>query len=224
MRLIRRCLRAKVSARDNEAGWTLVELMIAMGIASIALVLIIPVLTSVNVVVNSGASSSNATAVARNGIRQLTADIGSANANNVCVPTSPTTMAVCPAGGIASGTGSTLRVLSNVNNVCTWVQWSVSGNTLNQQSWPATSVSGTVTAPAVPIVGGLANSVSQPVFTLSSAVNSVDVQLVVRGSTRDANSASSTANTAAGTGSQTVSLQTTVNVLPSSTNTPSGAC
>jgi type II secretory pathway pseudopilin PulG len=224
MHLTFESVRARKARDVAEAGWTLVELMVAMGVASIALVLVVPVITSVNVVVNSGASSSNATAVARNGLRQLTADIGSTNANNVCIPSSPTTMGVCPAGGIASGTGSTLRVLTNVNNVCTWVQWSLSGNALSQQTWPSTSVSGTVTATGVPIVGGLANTASQPVFTLTSSVNSVDVQLVVRGSMRDSNSVSSTANTSAGTGSQTVSLQTTVNVLPSSPITPSGAC
>ena len=220
---VRRALRQR-REQGADAGWTLIELLIAMAVTALALTVVLPVLVSVNYVVNSGTSSSNAAAQARNGLRQLTTDISSANANNVCIPSSPTTMAVCPSGGIASGTGSTLRVLTNLNNVCTWVQWQVTSGSLTQQSWPAASVSGTVTATPVPVVRGVVNSTTPPVFTLTSSNSFVAIELVVRGSTGAATAIPSTANTSASSGSQTVTLETSASVLPASSATPSGAC
>jgi type II secretory pathway pseudopilin PulG len=221
---LRRALRRR-REQAGDGGWTLIELMIAMVVTALALTVALPVLVSVNYVVNSGTSSSNAAAQARNGLRQLTTDITSANANNVCIPSAPTTMAVCPSGGIASGTGSTLRVLTNLNNVCKWVQWQVTSGTLTQESWPATSITGAVTATPVPVVNGVVNNSStQPVFTLTGSTSYVAIWLVVRGSTGTAAALPTTANTSAYTGSQTVTLQTSASVLPASAATPSGAC
>jgi type II secretory pathway pseudopilin PulG len=177
---MRRLRQRATSERDE--GWTLIELVTAMAITAVAMALVIPVLVTVTHVTNVSNSSSFASAQGRNAIRQLAADIGSANNNNECFPTlaypgpppnasagpPPTTdqadvIGPCQVSPLKNG--SILRVLSNVNNNpfsstgCTWFQWSVDNSTdatagwLMQQSWP---VGATTAAPAIPLAGPLA--------------------------------------------------------------------
>ena len=57
-----------------------------MVITAVALALVIPVLTTVTTVTSSTNSGANGTAQARQVLQQLSSDIGSATAANVCFP------------------------------------------------------------------------------------------------------------------------------------------
>ncbi len=97
---------AERSPRDREDGYTLIELLISMAVTALALTLLIPVIVTVSGVSNATGSSSNANAQARQALLQLSADVGSANSNNVCFPpTGQTAVSVtCPTGGTSGNT------------------------------------------------------------------------------------------------------------------------
>ena len=218
-------------ARGDDAGYTLVEIMVTLTVMAVALALIFPVLVTVTSVTSQTASSSNANAEARNALEQLTTDIGSTNANNVCFPSS-TQLAVsttCPAGGTTYG--NTLRALSNVFGTCRWLQWTVdpTTSTLTQTTWPTTWTSGSATPVPVTLAGPVANvnSTLYPVFSMATTPVSassplttslVNIQLYLKGSTGTALNAAK--YSAAGT--QYVFLQTSVSVL--SSTLAAGSC
>jgi hypothetical protein len=200
-----------------------------MAVTAIALALIIPALVTVTSITSSSSSSSNANAEARNALQQLSTDISSANANNVCFPSSAQTAVSdsCPTGG--STNGNTMRILTNVFNTCQYIQWTVDSttNALTQQSWPSswTNASGTpaVTTLATPVV----NSTSTPLFALATSAVSgspstttslVNVQIYLEGSTGTAQAAPSYSKP----NTQYVFLQTSVPLLTSTQ--PSGSC
>ena len=233
-------------ASGRDEGWTVIELVSAMAITAVALALVIPVLVTVTHITNVSNSSSFASGQGRNAIRQLAADIGSANNNNECFPTlasvgPPATtdqadvIGPCAYPDTASKNGSILRVLSNVNNNpfsstgCTWFQWRVDTSAdatagwLMQQSWPVNWVPADGTPPQVPLAGPLAldanglNPNGSPLFTLDSTGKIISVNLYVKGSTGNASSAP-----AHSSDSQSVFLQTAVNLILSTL--PVGTC
>jgi len=214
------------SEDSPDGGFTLVELMVSLTITAMALTLVLPILTTVTTVISSTDSSSNASGYARDALLQLSSDLGSANFGNVCFPTTAQALVIGPCQYPDSGTtsGSTVRVLSNVNNSCEWIQWSVDPSTtdstagwLLQQSW----VNGATSAAAAgPVVGPLANDfATQPLFTLDTSNFVIHVQLYLKGSIGNAPSA---ANHSAQSGSQSVFVQTSVTLVQSSQ--PVGSC
>jgi prepilin-type N-terminal cleavage/methylation domain-containing protein len=227
MTRIRKGTRARRHLRadsTNDAGYTLVEIMVTLAVMGVVLALIFPVVSSVTLVTSSTASSSNANAEARNSLEQLTADIGSTNANNVCFPSSSqlAVSTTCPNGG--STYGNTLRALSDVYGTCQWLQWTVNptSSMLTQTAWPTTWTAASPTPAPVNLAGPVANvnSVLDPVFSMATTPVSassplttslVNIQLYVKGSTGTAPSASTYSNT----GTQYVFLQTSVSVLTS---------
>jgi hypothetical protein len=66
----------------------MIEILLSLTLATMAIALISPVLTTVTTVTSSSNSVSNGSAQARSAIAQLSSDIGSATANNVCFPAS----------------------------------------------------------------------------------------------------------------------------------------
>jgi len=233
-RLRSRCRRAR------DEGFTLVEVLVAMVVTAISLVLIVPIFSSVTEVYANSNSSANASGQARNVLRQVAADVSSSNSNNVCFPTAAqavtTTMPTCdpniieipipnttPVVYTKPTTGQYLRVLSNVDNTCQWIQWSVDPTTqkLVQQTWPkssATEPSGW--ASPVSLVGYVAPNVDgQNLFTLDTSGLLVTVEVTLQGSV--GNSANGTDFSTAH-GSQAVELSSSVGLVKSSQ--PQGSC
>ncbi len=208
----------------NDSGYTLVEIMVTLTVMAVVLALIFPVLATVTSVTSATNSSSNANAEARNAMQQLTTDIGSTNANNVCFPSAGqlAVSTTCPSGGTTSG--NTLRALSDVYGSCQWFQWTVdpTTSTLTQLTWPTTWTSASTTPVAVAVAGPVANvnSTLYPVFSMATTPISasspqttslVNIQLYLKGSTGTAVNAPRYTNGA----TQYVFLQTSVSVLTS---------
>ena len=214
------------SVDSPDDGFTLIELMVAMTITAITLALIFPVLNTVTRVMSSTNSASNASAYARDALLQLSADLGSTNYDNVCFPTAAQALVIGPCQYPDSGltNGSTVRVLSNVDNSCKWIQWTVDPSTtdstagwLLQQSW---AQGATTAAAAAPVVGPLANNfVTQPLFTLDTSNSVMHLQVYLKGSIGNAANAP---NYSAQAGSQSVFVQTSVTLVQSSQ--PVGSC
>jgi type II secretory pathway pseudopilin PulG len=208
-------------AAAPDGGWSLVELMAAMAITAVGLVLLVPVLVTVGNVTNSTNSSSNANAQARQTMQQLSADIGSANSNNVCFPTNVTVgtgPSFCSSSVSGGTSGNTLRALTNVNGSCQWMQWTLAGNNeLTQQAWP-TSWSGGTQPTAVPVMGPISGN-PNAIFSFNTNGLVVSIQVTVQGSSRIAGDSPSAT---AATNSQPITLQSAISLL-NSTQT-SGTC
>lgn len=214
----------------GEGGYSLVELMVTMAAMGVVLALIVPVMSSVTNITSATTSLSNANAEARNTLEQLTTDIGSTNAGNVCFPSSSqlAVSTTCPNGGTTYG--NTLRALSYVYGTCQWLQWTVNPTTsmLTQTTWPTTWTGSSATPVPVALAGPVVNinSTLDPVFsmsttqlTLTSPLTSlVNIQLYLKGSTGTAVNAPSYSHTA----TQSLFIQTSVSVLTSTV--PAGSC
>jgi prepilin-type N-terminal cleavage/methylation domain-containing protein len=202
-----------VRSQDDslDAGFTLIELMTAMLISSIAMALIVPVFLTMTNLTSTSVSTSNATAQARQALAQLNSDMSSANSNNICFPPAgQTAVSVqCPAG---ANSGSTVRVLSNVFNTCRWIQWTVTNSELTEQTWLPSWTSSLPTPAAVPLVGPVNTSSSLgSIFSLNTTGSLLAVQLTLQGSTTSAGGASSTNRL----GSQQVTLQSSISLFTS---------
>jgi len=198
--------------------------MVTLGVMGVVLALVFPVVSTVTLITSQTSSSSNANAEARNALEQLTVDIGSTNANNICFPSSSqlAVSTTCPNGGTTYG--NTLRALSDVYGTCRWLQWTVdpTTSTLTQTTWPTTWTTGSATPVPVGLAGPLANVSSSlyPVFSMATTpvpgsssltTSLVNLQLYLKGSTGTAVNASKYTNS----GTQYVFLQTSVSVLSS---------
>lgn len=221
--MMRRRLRARPTAghpssADRDGGYTLIELLISMSVTALALTLVVPVIITTGSVSNATGSSSNANAQARQALLQLSADVGSANSNNVCFPpTGQTAVSVtCPTGATS---GNTMRVLSSVYSAsstsptCKWFQWTIANNELNQQSWPSTWTSSNGTPPVVPVIGAVNTTGAPSVFSLNTTGLIVNIQITLQGSAAIGGSG---ARTTAGANSQPVTLQSAVSLFSSS--------
>ena len=212
--------------------------MTVLVITSIALVLIVPVFSSVTQVVANSNSSSNASGQARNVLRQLANDVTSTNMQNVCFPTdaqaATTTMPTCTITAAVPGTsnpvvyakassGQHLLVLSSVNGGCQWVQWSVDPTTqkLVQQSWPqATSTEPASWSNPTILVGYVAPNVDGlSLFSLDTSVGVVTVEITLQGAV---GTTPNGPDFSIAHGSQAVELATSVSVVQS--NQPQDAC
>ncbi len=205
------------AASRGDGGWSLVELMASMAVTAMGLTLIVPVLLTVFNVTNNANSTSNGNAQARVALQQLSADVGSANANNVCFSSSATVVAPFCSSALTSG--NTLRALSNVNGSCQWMQWTVSNNELTQQVWPTTWTSASGQPAATPIMGPIVTSGQPSIFSFNATGLVVNIQVTVQGSNGISGvGASSTASN----GSLGTTLQSAVS-LPNSSQT-AGSC
>ena len=187
-----------------------------------AIALISPVLTTVTTVTSSSNSVSNGSAQARSAIAQLSSDIGSATANNVCFPASvlatpPTaTCSSLSATGTTKTSGYPLVVLSDAYGSCTWFQWTVnSSQQLMQQSAAKGATSWMRTAV---LVAPLANNLSQTYFNYDTTNSLINIQLVLAGSTTSALAATT------GTSRQDVDLQTSVSLFTTAQSSSAGSC
>jgi prepilin-type N-terminal cleavage/methylation domain-containing protein len=205
------------AAGADDSGWTLVELLVAMAISAVAAVLVIPLLTTVTTVTSSTNSTANATAQARQVLQQLSSDIGSSTAANICFPAAALTVPPTTTCTSTQTSGTPLVVLSKVNGVCSWFQWTVTAaNQLTQQS----ALKGaTVWGATVPLATSLVNTVSPSPFTYDTTNSLVNIQLVLRGATGTSGS------TAAGkAGTQTVAVQTSAALLSTAQSPAAGSC
>jgi prepilin-type N-terminal cleavage/methylation domain-containing protein len=224
MRRVETHFRRKQRERDD-AGWSLIEIMVALTISAIAVVLIAPVLTTVVSVTNAANSSSNGNALARQAISQLSTDIGSTTTNNVCFPaaaltTPPTsTCSSINANGTPQTSGYPLVVLSDVYGTCTWYQWNLdASNHLTQQSAVKGATSWGAT---VPLVGAVINTSSQSLFNLDTTNSVMNIQLVLQGSTGTAVNGSTSGSQ---NGVQSVDLVTSVPLVTSTSSSNAGSC
>ena len=152
-------------------------------------------------------------------LQQLSSDIGSTTSANVCFPAAVLTAPPASTCSSVATSGYPLTVLSQVYGTCTWFQWNVnSSGQLTQQS----ALKGATTWSAtVPLAVSLVNTVTPSLFTYDTTNTLMSIQLLVRGSTGTAVSASASATKQ---GVQTIDLQTSVSLYTTTLSPAAGSC
>jgi len=218
IRPLREC-RRRLDVRETreDRGYTLIEIMITLTLSAVAIALVSPILLTVTTVTSSTNSVANGSAQARQVMSQLSADIGSATANNVCFPAAALTAPPTSTCTSAGTSGYPLVVLSNVYGACTWFQWTVnSSSQLTQQS---AAKGATSWSPTTVLAGPVNNSSSEALFSYDTTNSLMNIQLALKGSTTTALSA-----TTAKPGSQSSDLETSVALFTSSQSSNAGTC
>lgn len=128
----RRALRA-------DAGFSLVEILVTLLVTGVVMLLVLPFVIATTTSSDTASSLASATSAARVALQDIEVAVGSAS--QICLPTTGsggsvgTPSLTCPTGGA----GGAVRVLTDAFDTEKWVQWQVSGSTLEEQSWPDTS-------------------------------------------------------------------------------------
>ena len=145
--------------RHDEDGFSLIELIVAMGIALLLLTIVPIVIQSVS---DANSYSQGVTAGSTglaNAVQELEPRVQSAS--QICLPTQLTTAGP----SVTSGYG--MRVLSEAFGQTTWDQWwlNTSTHVLSVQQWPSNWVAGNSVPQWLPIAQSVVNS-STPPFSL----------------------------------------------------------
>jgi prepilin-type N-terminal cleavage/methylation domain-containing protein len=216
-RLHRRRRRLGQHGEPGDGGFTLIEIMITLTLTALVIALVSPVLTTLTKVTSSTNSVANGSAQARQVMSQLSTDIGSATANNVCFPVAALTVPSTSSCSSVGTSGYPLVVLSNVYGACTWFQWTVnSSSQLTQQS---AARGATSWSPTTVLAGPVSNNSSQTLFSYDTTNSLMNIQIVLKGSTTTALSA-----TTSQAASQSSDLQTSVALFTSSQSSNAGTC
>lgn len=129
----------------REDGTTLVELLVTLLVTAIALAIVLPFVTAAGTASTTTSGVASATAAARIALQSIEVEVGSAS--DICRPTATevaTPSYTCPGGGA----GAAVRVLSDAFGTSQWVQWQVTGGTLEEQTWANGATGSTITPSA----------------------------------------------------------------------------
>lgn len=162
--------------RRGERGFSLVELMVAIGVTLVLLAIVPRALTAITDANAYSQGTSAAAFQARNAVQQLTYRVQSAK--QICLPTQLTTAGPTVAAGFA------VRVETLAFGKDQWDQWIVDTGThqLEEQDWSPTWVSGNAVPAWNTVATMVVNSATAPfslptVATGSPQTLSVDLQV-----------------------------------------------
>ena len=181
--------------RPVEAGFTAIELVIAMGMFSVVILMGFQAVGTVLGVGNKALGKSQSTTVAGLATTQLRQETVSANI--LFNPATEGTNAGTNPDGSAIAPGFSLRIYTQTNGVFTCVQWRLlDTGSLQLRSWSDLWQSNGVVRNWTTLMTGLANPASTPPFALDPGANFggsvssrlLNVDLVVNSSNKAGNS------------------------------------
>jgi type II secretory pathway pseudopilin PulG len=156
--------------RRVEAGFTALELVIAMGMLSVVMVMGFEAVGTVLGVGNKALGKSQATTVAGLAMTQLRQEAVSANI--LFNPATEGTNAGKNPDGTAVAPGFSLRIYTQTNGVFTCVQWRLlDTGALQLRSWSDLWQSNGVVRNWTKLMTGIVNPVSTPPFALDAGAN-----------------------------------------------------
>jgi len=159
-------------SRPDDAGFTLIELMVAITITLVLLALVPTVMESVS----HGAAYSQGVAAGASQALTLVQELESRveSASQICLPTQLTTAGPTVSAGFA------VRVLTSAFGQPSWDQWMLNASThvLQEQQWSTTWVTGNAVPPWITIGTSIVNSSTVP-FALPTVVTGSPQTLTV---------------------------------------------
>lgn len=171
--------RTKAESHENEAGFTLVELLIAMGLGSLVVGLAFAAFGVFSNAGNTAVAIGKSTSAADTALAQIQSQVESAN-----VLFNPATEGTRAGAGIPAG--FSLRILTVVKGATTCEQWRVSSGDLQKRTWATGSTS---SVPWATITTGVSNPRTEPPFSLASTTayggRMVNVDLVITASSNN---------------------------------------
>jgi prepilin-type N-terminal cleavage/methylation domain-containing protein len=182
-RLWQRLIRRRGVGHESDAGFTLVETLVAMIVFSIAIAMVYRALIGVQTFARDVQGSANANDQVRLAVAQIDRQVRSGNV--LYSPANePASLASCTASG--TDAGSCMRVYTQANGMQRCVQWQVLADSahpgtslLRSRSWsPTWQTDHNYTGWAVQ-ARGLVPTPSVPPFTLKGAVTSYSSRFLV---------------------------------------------
>lgn len=183
-------LRARCSAvRDEDRGFTLVELLIAMTVFGVAMTMVYQAMIRVQTYTRDTQGSADANSELRQAVAQIDRQVRSGNV--LYSPANETSPATCTASGTDAGT--CMRVYTQANGLERCVQWQVMNDSaapgtqlLRSRSWSPNWVTDGNFTGWVTQARGLFGTPSAAPFTLQGAATSYSSRyLTVRFEAKD---------------------------------------